>query len=236
MKTLFLFTLGALLAISLNARENPFALYEEETGKMYEFNENLTTPEAIQEAEYIKKVQQQMQNANKNEKKSTPVPPTPVVPKTYTKQEVDSLIQKTKQQTEQKAKEIVKKEIAKKEPEQVVYVKPRADVADDNEALTTKSILPFVKIEFNDNKILIHTTHEMFKKFSIEKEKKLALDFKGKVSFNSKKDNLTSKNFKSVAVGNHEKAGFFRVAVELANKPSKYSVDYKDNIVTIISK
>ena len=43
MKTLFLFTLGALLAISLNARENPFALYEEETGKMYEFNENLTT-------------------------------------------------------------------------------------------------------------------------------------------------------------------------------------------------
>ncbi|WP_226813964.1 AMIN domain-containing protein, partial [Aliarcobacter butzleri] len=90
--------------------------------------------------------------------------------------------------------------------------------------MTTKNILPFVKIEFNDNKILIHTTHEMFKKFSIEKEKKLALDFKGKVSFNSKKDNLTSKNFKSVAVGNHEKAGFFRVAVELANKPSKYSV------------
>ncbi|MCT7554916.1 AMIN domain-containing protein [Aliarcobacter butzleri] len=239
MKTLFLFTLSTLLAVSLSARENPFALYEEETGKMYEFNENLTTPEAIQEAEYIKKVQQQMQNANKNEavkKTTTTVPPAVVAPKTYTKQEVDSLIQKTKQQTEQKAKEIVKKEIAKKEPEQVVYVKPRADVADDNEALTTKSILPFVKIEFNDNKILIHTTHEMFKKFSIEKEKKLALDFKGKVSFNSKKDNLTSKNFKSVAVGNHEKAGFFRVAVELANKPSKYSVDYKDNIVTITSK
>ncbi|MFW2608685.1 hypothetical protein ACN5OY_11410, partial [Aliarcobacter butzleri] len=80
--TLFLFTLGSLLAISLDARESPFALYDEETGKMYEFNDNLTTPEAIQEAEFIKKVHQQMQNANKSEKKSTPVPPTPVVPKT----------------------------------------------------------------------------------------------------------------------------------------------------------
>lgn len=240
MKTLFLFTLSALLAISLNARENPFALYEEETGKMYEFNENLNTPEAIQEAEYIKKIQQQMQNANKNEavkKTVVPVKPqVPVVPKTYTKQEVDSLLQKTKQQTEQKTKEIVKKEISKKEPEQIVYVKPRTDVADDSDTLTTKNILPFVKLEFSDNKILIHSEHSMFKKFSIEKEKKLAFDFKAKVSFNSKKDSLNSKNFKAVAVGNHQKAGYFRVAVELTNKPSKYSVDYKDNIITITSK
>ncbi len=237
MKTLFLSIFSILLAVSLNARENPFALYEEETGQMYDFNENLNTPEAIQEAEYIKKIQEKIKNANKS-KELTPEMVTPPPPKIYTKQEVDSLIQKTKQQTIQNTKDIVKKEIAnvKKEPEQIVYVKPRGDIEESGTALTTKDILPFVKIEFNDDKILIHSDYAMFKKFAINEENKLAFDFKAKVSFNSKKDSLNSKNFKVISIGNHAKGGFFRVVIELANKPSKYSADYKDNIVTISSK
>lgn len=248
MKTLFLFTFSVLLAISLNARENPFALYEEETGVMYDFNENLNTPEAIQEAEYIKKIQQKMKNANKNQEELSSKLTTPPPAKTYTKQEVDSLLKKTKQQTEQEAKAIVKKEIAKTKqaPEQVVYVKPRDDLDEKTTtivdttttttALTTKNILPFVKIDFDDNKLLIYSNYPMFKKFSIDEENKLAFDYRAKVSFKSKKDNLNSKNFKVATVGNHTKSDFFRVVIKLENKPSKYNVEYKGNIVMITSK
>lgn len=245
MKTLFLFTLASLLALNLSARENPFSMidtFEEESGKMLELNETPNTVEGIQEAQYIKQMQQQMgnnTNANKNsvEQKSI-TPKEKPAPKTYSKQEVDSLIQKTKSQTEQKTKEIVKKELANTkivEPEQVVYVKPRPDVSVDD-ALVAKNILPFLKIEYNDNKLLIHTEHKVSKKFSVVKENKLVIDYKAKVNFNTKKDEIDSKTFKKIAVGNHKTEGFFRVAIELVNKPSNYDVTYNDNIITITKK
>ena len=147
-------------------------------------------------------------------------------------------IQKTKHQTEQKTKEIVKKELANapaSEPAQVVYVKPRTDVAED-ENLLSKKLLPFLKLDFNDNKLVIHTEHTVYKKFSVDKENKLIIDYKATVEFNTKNDNLESKNFKRVSVGNHRKDGYFRVAIELLDKPNKFDVDYKDNIITITRK
>ncbi len=240
MKTLFLFTLTLILTITLNARENPFAMtdmFEEETGKIVDSNENLTTPEAVQEAQYIQEAQKNIStNANKNivEEGNKKIAPTP---KTYSKQEVDSLLQKTKSQTEQKAKEIVKKELANtksSEPEQVVYVKPRADVVEDD-ALVSKKLLPFLNIEFNDNKLIIKTSDKVSKKFSVDKENKLIIDYKAKVEFNTKKDDLESKNFKRITLGNHKSEGYYRVAIELLNKPSTYKVTYEDEIITISS-
>ena len=241
MKTLFLFTLSVVLALNLSARENPFSMtdvFEEETGRMIEPNERPTTPEELQEAQYIREMQQKMSNANRNSVDTTTPKETKPVTKTYSKQEVDSLIQKTKKQTEQKTKEIVKKELANTkvaQPEQVVYVKPRPDVSADD-ALIAKNILPFLKIEYNDNKLLIHTEHKVSKKFSVVKENKLVIDYKAKVNFNTKKDEIDSKTFKKIAVGNHKTEGFFRVAVELVNKPSNYDVTYNDNIITITKK
>ncbi|WP_418187496.1 AMIN domain-containing protein [Aliarcobacter lanthieri] len=139
---------------------------------------------------------------------------------------------------------MVKKELAnvKKEPEQIVYVKPRADVETDGKTTTLPSdngirnILPFLNIEISDDKLIIKSEHTMFKKFSIDKENKLALDYRAKVSFTTKRENINSKNFKNIVVGNHQKGGYYRVAVELGNKPSKYSVDVKSGTVTISLK
>ncbi|BAK74568.1 MAG: AMIN domain-containing protein [Arcobacter sp.] len=244
MKTLSLFTLTVILAIGLNARENPFEMmntFEEETGKMIEMNENPVTPEDMQEAQYIREMQQKMSDVNKNKvndavNKIVPtIKENKPVQKTYSKQEVDSLLQKTKKQTEQKTKEIVKKELANTkpaEPEQIVYVKPRPDITDDD-TLVAKTLLPFLKIEFSDNKLIIHTDYKVSKKFSIIKENKLIIDYKAKVNFNTKKDDLDSKNFKRITVGNHKSEGYFRVALELIDKPSNYNVSYKDDLITI---
>ena len=251
MKTLFLFTLTIILSINLNARENPFAVtdaYEEASAKIFEINETPKTLEAAQEAQYIKEMQEKMSkvkslnpdaNKNKVEEAVNRIAPiikdTPPALKTYSKKEVDSMIQKTKSQTEQKTKEIVKKELSKTqalEPTQVVYVKPRPDVIDEDE-LISKQLLSFLKIEFNDNKLIIHTDHEVSKKFSIIKENKIIIDYKAKINFLTKKDDIDSRNYKKITIGNHKNEGYFRVAIELIDKPSKYDVKYESNLITI---
>jgi len=243
--------LTVVLAMCLEARDNPFARYEEDTGIMQEVNETPQTLDEIRELEYIKKVQQEQAQQQRTKAQTPTKPPVkavkpPVKPaqKIYSKKEVDSLIQKTKQQNEQKAKELVKKELAKvkKEPEQVVYVKPRADVEADTKTTTlssnsgAKDILPFLNVEITDDKLVIKSTYTMFKKFSIDKENKLAFDYRAKVSFLTKKEHINSKNFKTLVVGNHRNNSYFRVALELTNKPSKYNVDVTNESVTISLK
>ena len=242
MKTLFLFTLTSILALSLSARENPFEVtnvFEEEVGKIVEMDEK-AVKKSMEDTPYIKEMQEKMSNVsgqseNKNKVEENKVAPTPEE-KSYSKKEVDSLIQKTQKQTEQKAKELVKKEVQKTtEPTQVVYVKPRTDVAED-ESLLTKNILPYLKVEYNDNKFIIHSEHKVSKKFSVDKENKIIIDYKALVEFNTKKDDLESQSFKKIAVGNHKKEGYYRIAIELIDKPSKFEVDYKDDTVVITKK
>ena len=243
MKTLFLFTLTVILALNLNARENPFETtdsFEEELEKAAVLDEK-AIKKSMEEAPYIKEMQEKMSNIptandNKNKVENVVNKPLPAEEKSYSKKEVDSLIQKTQKQTEEKAKELVKKEVQKTtEPTQVVYVKPRTDIAED-ETLLTKTILPFIKLEFNDNKLIVNTSHKVLKKFSVPAENKLIIDYDAKIEFNTKIDNLESKNFKKVAVGNHKKEGYFRIAIELIDKPSKFDVNYKDEIITITRK
>ncbi len=238
MKTLFLFTLSIVLSLSLNARENPFMAsdtYESELGKHVD---EAAIKKAMEESSYIKEMEEKMSGADKNKVESNSTEKVAVPEeKSYSKKEVDNLIQKTQKQTEQKTKELVKKEVQKNgEPNQVVYVKPRPDATEEENPLLTKNILPFLKIEFNDNKLIIHTEHKVSKKFTVEKENKLIIDYSANIEFNTKKDELESKSFKRIALGNHKSEGFFRVAVELIDKPTKFEVDYKDDIITITKK
>ncbi len=238
MKTLFLFTLSIVLSLSLNARENPFMAsdtYESELGKHVD---EAAIKKAMEESSYIKEMEEKMSGADKNKVESNSTEKVAVPEeKGYSKKEVDNLIQKTQKQTEQKTKELVKKEVQKNgEPNQVVYVKPRPDATEEENPLLTKNILPFLKVEFNDNKLIIHTEHKVSKKFTVEKENKLIIDYSANIEFNTKKDELESKSFKRIALGNHKSEGFFRVAVELIDKPTKFEVDYKDDIITITKK
>ena len=77
--------------------------------------------------------------------------------------------------------------------------------------------------------------HKVSKKFSIDKENKLIIDYKANENFTTKSAELNNTSFKKVVIGNHTKENFFRIAIELTEKPSKYNVEYKDNLI-IISK
>ena len=186
MKTLFLFTLTLILAFNLNARENPFEAtnaYEEEAARIIEQNE--IDENSINEAAYIQEMQEKMsnvtddnQNKNKVEEAIKKLTPSLKVEKTYTKKEVKKLIKKAQVQSESKVEKLVKKELAKKEmiePKQIVYVKPRTDIIEDDITTKTKILLDFIKVEYNDNKLILHTKDLVSKKFNIDKENKLII-------------------------------------------------------------
>lgn len=244
MKTLFLFTLTLTLSLTLNARENPFAAtnaYEEEAARIIESNEyDLST---INDQEYIQEMQEQMSmmpNANKNkvEKAVQVLIPAikekeekkPEAPKSYSKTEVNKLIKKVKQETTQLVEKKLKS--ANVEPTQIVYVKPRTDVIEDN-PITTKTILPFLTLNYDNKQLTLESKYNVIKKFTIDKENKLIIDYKAKVNFYTKREKLKSKNYNKITVGNHKNERYFRVVIQLEEKPSKYIVSYEDKLISV---
>ena len=241
MKKLPKILLLAVLTISLEARENPFSNYNENV------DNSLEIKESIQEEMYIQKIQKEIDDKTSPKEKVAPVVKKPEE-KVVTKKELDAIISKTNKQNEQKAKELenIKKELEniKKEPEQVVFVKPRADVLSEDETTQEsvrtfsieKTVLPFLKISIADNKLHIMTDYKVTKKFNLDKENKIVFDFKAKTDFATQRETFLDTNFKSLTVGNHKNAGFFRVAVELSDNPSKYNVDVTTGNITISLK
>jgi len=256
MKTLFLFTLSTVLSLSLFARENPFAAtnaYEEEAARLIELNE--VDESAYDQEQFVQDMQEQMsvtkefesENKNKVEEavnKLMPAlkeEPKKMQEKKFSEKEVKKLIKKAQAQSEAKTKKLIEKKLNQTktvEPKQVVFVKPRPDVEmmedELSDELKTYDILPFVKLEYNNDELTIHTKYKVSKKFSIKKDNKIIIDYKAKVNFYTKREDLESMSFKKVAVGNHKKNGFFRVVVELDKKPSNFKVNYKKGLITIV--
>ncbi len=227
MKTLFTFLL--IFSTILFARENPFAptnAYEEEAARIIEMNEidENYDVEFQQEQQYVDTMYEKMNNPEEPLKPLVPEKPA------LTEKEVEKIIEKAQKESEAKTKTIVKKVIIEKpvEVQQVVYVKPRLDVINE------KEILPFVKIEYDNDKIDIFSKYKVSKKITLPGKKKIILDYIAKENFYTKRETLESTNFPKIAVGNHKKDKFFRVVVELAEIPENYEVTYDDKMVSII--
>ena len=95
-------------------------------------------------------------------------------------------------------------------------------------------LLDFVTVTYNDNKLTISTDDKLDRKFTLDKQNKIIIDYKARKNFYTKRAMLESKNFKKLAIGNHKKEKFYRVVIQLAKKPSHYQVDYKNKLLTII--
>ena len=226
-----LFTLLLVFSTILIARENPFEptnAYEEEAARIIEMNEidEDVNVEFQQEQQYVNTMYEKMNKVEKEESKKVVVPEKP----SLTEDQVKKMIKKAQKETEAKTKTIVKKVIIEKpkEIQQVVYVKPRLDVTNE------KEILPFVKIEYDNDKIDIYSKYKVTKKITLPGKKKIVLDYMAKENFYTKRENLDSTNFLKIAVGNHMKEKFFRIVIELSEMPENYEVTYADKMVSII--
>lgn len=234
MKHISLFTLLLILSTSLVARENPFEptnAYEEESARIIEMNEvdENYAVEFQQEQEYINTVYEKMNKVQKEEMPKKVVKPKPTPKAALTEAKVKKLIKKAQKETEAKTRTIVKRVTnAPKEIKQVVYVKPRLDVTIE------KEILPFVKIEFDNDQIDIYSKYKVTKKLTLPGKKKIILDYAAKENFYTKRATLDSTSFLKIAIGNHKKDKFFRVVIELSEMPENYEVTYDDMKVSIV--
>jgi len=94
-------------------------------------------------------------------------------------------------------------------------------------------LLPFVNLDYTNDKITIGSKYEVFRKFTIDKSKKIVLDYHAKTFFLTKSKKTNTDYFAKVIAGNHLKDRYFRIVVVLKDKPSKYKVTYTNNLVTI---
>lgn len=229
MKKLILSALIVSLSIALEARENPFIMYDGNSQTLDTEN-GIKSQTEWEEANFINSYQNRSKTSQKQSE--TKIIPKKPAEKTYSKKEVDSLLLKTRYQNEQKTKQLLN-QVKNKEPEQIVYVKPRTDI---NEELVTKTILPFIKLEYSDNKLIVKSDDKISKKFTINKENKIVVDFKGKRNFTGKRTLLDSLNFKAITTGNHSRNGFYRVVIELNSRPVNFETNYLENSFIIGSK
>jgi hypothetical protein len=266
MKSLPLIVTSLLIVASLQARENPFMptkAYDDEVARLMEIDQNYP-PEFMEKNQNIET--EDMTPILKEGDVNKPLESAVAKSEEEMKKEQmekEAQIQKEKAlQDALKKVEEVKREAAKAEKEKkealakakeleergpVIYVKPRTpeEVAvqdepkmQDDMQMEIKSVevLPFLTVEYSNDKMTLNTKYKIMKKFYLEDEKKLIVDFKGNVSFFTKKVDLSSNNFKQIIAGNHKEEQFFRVVIVVENMPSNYDVTFDDELVYITSK
>ncbi len=227
MKKISLFIALLILSSNLNARENPFEptqTYNEEVARLMEIDESYPEEFDNQEEYYIKEIQDNMKANSIN--KDTKASNNKKEPEVLTEEKVKKLITQAQQKTVSETKKIVK-ELKEQKPEEIIYVKPRTDVSYE------KAILPFLKLEYTNEKFQLQSKYKVFKKFTLPNKNKMILDFYANENFYTIREDLNSTNFTKITVGNHKKDKFFRVVVELSDTPLNYEVTYDDNQVTI---
>lgn len=214
-----------ILASSVEARENPFmptATYQNEMQRMMEI-------EIDPAPEFQEKKDSQYEYSSKKESMTKPVTKTPA------QIEAELAAKKQKEIQAKKAKELdikmkaLEKAKAEAKENPLIFVKMRDDIIVDKKI----DILPFLSIEYTSTQLKIHSEHKVFKKFYLQEENKLILDFRATANFYTKHYDLEGKAFSKFSVGNHKEKRFFRTVIKLKEKSENYNVSYDENMVLI---
>lgn len=225
MKTFsFLVTLFVLVA-QLDARENPFEptpAFQDEMQRMIEIEP---------EQEFIEKKDSEYEYSSIKQKEAMKKPVSKTPKQIQAELNAKKKIQMKKQQEKALAQKLKALEKAKKEAKEnpLIYVKMRKDVIVDEKI----NVLPFIDIEYSNTQLKIHSKYKVFKKFYLEKENKLILDFRGYTSFYTRHHDLKSNAFSKFSVGNHKEKRFFRAVIALKEKSDRYKVTYDENMVLV---
>jgi len=233
MKFIYIVLLFIMFSFQLEARENPFeatTAYEEEKQRILEVEQDYAY-------EFQKKEPQvEVQETKKVETLK------PVVKETKIKKIVDN-----SKQEESKIKKLIKsieKQLPNEEDVQMqdeivmdeAKVEPEIMEEVAIEDVVSKEVFnptSFMKIINYSDRIEIYTDYPVFKKFNLNDENKIVLDYHAKVNFYTQKIKLESKYFDKIIVGNHKKEKYFRIVVKTKNNPSLYKVTHKNDMVII---
>ena len=97
--------------------------------------------------------------------------------------------------------------------------------------------LSFVTLYTIQNNLMIEIDkkYTFINKRILDEQNKILFDFKGNESFYTIRQELKNPNYKSFAIGTHQKENFFRVVVDLTGMTKNYksTVDKKNNIIIL---
>lgn len=215
MKILFSFL---FLALSLFARENPFEATETFEQKKQEY---------LKQIELEKQAQAKAQEAIKKEKEL---------------QELAAKLEKEKSEKarlEKLALEEEKKRKALEHKEQEEKLAKQKALQEEKERKALKyNPLEFVSFKVYDDSLVINID-QIYKLINVDLLKpanKFLFDFKAHTDFYTKRKMLEAHPyFKSIAVGNHPKKGYFRVVIAVNGDIDgfKEKIDVKKGTITI---
>lgn len=130
---------------------------------------------------------------------------------------VEQVVKKEKPKVK-KYKKVAKKPKIYKKPANVIWIFPKGSAA------------------INPTNFQIWTNREFLNQFVLVDESKIVLDFElgENESYKTRKFELTNNEFfGNITVGSHDDDDFIRVVIEVKSSIDKYSIEEKDNLVTI---
>jgi hypothetical protein len=229
MKFIYITLTFIILCISLEARENPFeatSAFVEEKQRILEIEQDYAYEFQKKDSEVeVTKTQEVKPVVEKTSKKVNK--PKVVIKKVDQESKIKKLIKSIEKQLPAKKDEI-DIETMNVEPEIMPEVAIEKVVAKEVYNPTS-----FIKIINYEDRIEIHTNYKVFKKFDLNDENKIVLDYHAKVNFYTQKIDLNSKYFNKIIVGNHKKEKYFRIVIKTKNHPSLYKVTHKNDMVII---
>jgi hypothetical protein len=205
-----------ILSVLLLGRSNPFEATDDYLQKKQELLDAKAKEEAIKREKKIaesKKIFDQIALKQQN-----------IIDESITAQVVEEIIENEQIEPEQNEQ----LSTDKKEVESVKVIEKIEVIKIENFEL-----LPFLSIKLADNNIQIDVDEKYkFKnQMILHKEGKFIFDFRGKVSFYTKRKNFEHPYFESIVIGNHPEKSYFRIVVKVKNdiKNYKEKIDSKAN-------
>lgn len=156
----------------------------------------------------------------------------------------EDLINKIEEQNQQKEakdilqiqKEVEKHESINKSLEKIIpIIKPKEEVQ-NTQKLTTKKIFSFIKISYNDDKIILESKNKLKKIFTIPIENKIVVDYRAYKNFYTKRVDLDSKIFSKITIGNHKERRYYRAVIKVISTPKDYKIIRQKNKIIISKK
>ncbi|MEA3354267.1 MAG: hypothetical protein U9Q33_10680 [Campylobacterota bacterium] len=161
---------------------------------------------------------------------------TQMLKKLYEKEALEEAKKSLIAAEEKKKQEVLSSETKEETVEKKIYHKVKKGCQEKYQYTP----LAFVKIEtsIDTMKIYIDSKFRLLSQDILVENNKFVFDFKANLIFYTKREQLCHNYFKSFAIGNHPKEGYFRMVVALEEdiKNFEESVDTKNSIITIYRK
>jgi hypothetical protein len=162
-----------------------------------------------------------------------------ILPVVEPKDHINNIVVKTDSNITQPKKDCNITIIDKPKPKIAKVIKPKPKpkpkvIKKDN---LTYKFSNIATVRVLHNHIYLNSKYKLKRYIVLEDENKIAFDFKAKISFQTKRKNISNtRYFSKIVIGDHPESSYFRVVIKTKYDVKKYKVDLTKKAMIKISK